>query len=258
MPDSLPRMISVSASPYCELPRWLLQRLAIPFNEEFHAPLFYLPATRRVGAGTVVPVMVTREGTLPDARAIFYHYDAQAPADQRLLPEASPARDEVIRLFDLFYDRLAIAVRRWGYARLLPVRQTTVPMMTAGAPAWERALVKLIYPLIALLMRRALKITKDSPPQDLAEIDEIFTLVETRLADGRAYLCGNGLSAADLAFAALAAPTVLPDNYGGTLPTINEVPAAMRAEVEQLRARAAGRFLLRVYDEQRGRITGGK
>ena len=59
-----PRMISVAVSPYCELARWVLDRLGIPYVEECHTPVFSVLATRRYGGGVVVPVLDTGETAL--------------------------------------------------------------------------------------------------------------------------------------------------------------------------------------------------
>ena len=63
---------------------------------------------------------------------------------------------------------------------------------------------------------------------------------------------GDRLSAADLALATLCAPAVLPAEYRGPLPTIDELPPPMRDEVEAFRARPAGAFVLRLFREDRG------
>jgi glutathione S-transferase len=62
---------------------------------------------------------------------------------------------------------------------------------------------------------------------------------------------GSEFSAADLTFAALAAPTVLPRNYGSPLPTLDQLPDAMLKVVEECRATPAGEFVLRMYGEHR-------
>jgi glutathione S-transferase len=79
----------------------------------------------------------------------------------------------------------------------------------------------------------------------------VFDAVAARLADGRRFLVGDRFSAADLTFAALAAPIVLPAGYGSPLPPLSALPAAMVCEVERLRAHPAGGFATRMYAEER-------
>ncbi|HSO21453.1 MAG TPA: glutathione S-transferase C-terminal domain-containing protein, partial [Chondromyces sp.] len=85
----------------------------------------------------------------------------------------------------------------------------------------------------------------------LERVKEVFATVAERLADRRDFLVGNAFTAADLSFAALAAPVVLPRNYGSPLPPLDELPPAMLALVEDFRATPAGEFALRMYRDQR-------
>jgi cytochrome P450 len=100
-------------------------------------------------------------------------------------------------------------------------------------------------------MRRSLKLQPDSVTKQRAAIDGILDQVETLLLDGRRFLMGERWTAADLAFVTLAAPLVLPSEYRGPMPTLAELPAAMRADIEQFCARPAGKFILRVYRDER-------
>ena len=62
-----------------------------------------------------------------------------------------------------------------------------------------------------------------------------FDFVAELLADGRAYLCGDRFSAADLTFAALAAPMVVPPEYTVPLPQPDALPSGPRGLVERAR-----------------------
>jgi glutathione S-transferase len=68
-------------------------------------------------------------------------------------------------------------------------------------------------------------------------------------------LVGGRFSAADLTFAALAAPVLLPVECRAVQPTLDEAPAGMREEIVRLRTTVAGRFALRLFAQERGRLA---
>jgi cytochrome P450/glutathione S-transferase len=247
-----PYLVSIGVSPYVELARWLLDRLGIPYHEESHVPVFHVLPARRHGGSSVVPVLDIAETTLTDARQVVNYYEARCPANRKLYPVDSQTRAATQELFDLFFDKLGVSVRAWAYAYLLPVnRKAVLRVWGEGAPWYERALAPFVYPLLVKAMRRSLLLQPDTVAQQRIEIDAILDRVEALLADKRRFLMGDQFTAADLALATLAAPLVLPAEYHGPAPTLAELPAGMRADVELLRARPAGQFILRLYREER-------
>ena len=250
-----PHMVSIPVSPYCEMARWLLDRLAIPYNEECHAPVFHARATRRRGVhGGIVPVLDTSDAILSDARQIVDYYEARVTERQRLFPSDTQLQAETRKLFNLFYDMFGVAVRAWAYAHMLPFnREATIRVWTTRAPAWERTLVPLSFSRLASAMRRSLDLKPETVTEQRAVMETIFSQVDALLSDGRPFLMGEEFTAADLAFASLGAPAVCPPEYGGPLPKLEELPPAMRADVESIRARPSGQFILRLYREARPR-----
>jgi glutathione S-transferase len=79
----------------------------------------------------------------------------------------------------------------------------------------------------------------------------LFDELDHVLADGRRYLCGDALSAADLSFAALAAPLLLPAAYPVRLPPLHALPAAAQADLDGWASRPAGAYGLRIWSERR-------
>jgi len=91
-----------------------------------------------------------------------------------------------------------------------------------------------------------------SAERSLDRIRQVFREVDVRLHDGRRTLVGDRFSAADLTFASLAAPALFPSGCRAVLPSLSDVPEAMRSEILRLRETAAGEFVLRLYREERG------
>ena len=107
------------------------------------------------------------------------------------------------------------------------------------------------FPFFRWLMRRGMNINPTSVERSLDYARQVFGAVDHRLADGREFLAGGVFTAADLSFAALAAPVLLPPEYGASLPSLEELPAAVVELVTEFRATAAGDFGLRLYRNHR-------
>ena len=86
----------------------------------------------------------------------------------------------------------------------------------------------------------------------LDAVRRLFDRMEQQLADGRAYLEGDVLTAADLTLAALAAPTVAPPEHQVRFPAPETLPPEAAALVRECRERPMGAYLLRIYRDHRG------
>jgi glutathione S-transferase len=248
-PDS-PVMISVPVSPYVELARWTMDRLGVAYAEERHAPVFNTLAARRHRGGMVVPVVDIGASSLTDARQVVDYYEGGAPEALRLYPADPAARTEAQELFDECYDVLGVAVRAWAYAYQLPRRASTTRAWIDGVPWHERWIVSLAYPLIARRLGKGLKLHAGSVPEQRVIIDASLERLGARLADGRRYLAGDRLTAADLALATLIAPAVYPPEYRGPLPPLAELPEPMRREIDEIRPHPVAQLALRLYAEE--------
>jgi glutathione S-transferase len=234
-------------SHYCEKARWALDRSGIAYVEEAHVPLFHRRATRPEGGGSV-PVLVHEGNTYTDSRDILLHLDNLGTG---LFPADAQLRTDVVDMAKDFDENLGPHTRRWAYWHLLPYSSLLRQIMSCGVPPTERILLPVILPYVKRLIRSRLKITAAGAARSTERIREVFTRVETRLGDGRLFLVGNTLTAADITFASLAAPVLFPSGYRSALPALEVLPPAVRTEVGTFRNSAAGAFALRLFAEHR-------
>ncbi|HEY9709734.1 MAG TPA: hypothetical protein V6D48_16125, partial [Oculatellaceae cyanobacterium] len=104
-----------------------------------------------------------------------------------------------------------------------------------GVPSWEKLLFPVMFPLTCYLVHSSYNVHHESAVAAYHRTQHIFKLVSDRLADGRKYLVGDCFSAADLAFVSLSAPGLLPPQYGGHLPELNQLPNEMVEQIQILR-----------------------
>jgi len=243
-------LITMPHSHYAEKARWALDRVALPYREEPHVPLFHRLATGRHGGGSV-PVLVHGAGRFVDSTDIVVHADAVCGGDL-LYPREPALRREVEALEARFDDELGPHTRRWAYAQLLPETRLLRQAMSRGVPRLEASVLSVMMPVVLNLIRSRLRITPESAQRSLERVHGIFREVDERLADGRRYLVGERFTAADLTFAALAAPVLFPAGNRAAYLALDEAPAGMREEVLRLRDTGAGRFGLRLFAQERG------
>jgi glutathione S-transferase len=242
-----PTLVTISFSHYCEKARWALDRCGIAYAEHANLPLFSYLATYRASRTKTVPVLVAGDTVLSDSTDIVAWSDAKQPG--ALVPTEPAQRDEALALEDDFDRQLGPATRRWGYAQLVDDPRV-VPYLGARVPRWQALGLRFARPLAMRTIKRGLNITPDSVARSLAKIDETFGRVAARLADGRRYLVGDRFTVADLTFAALAAPVLLPDQLDVGLPP-RELFGAATAQIDSWRASPAGAFALRMFAEER-------
>jgi glutathione S-transferase len=246
------RLITIPASHYCEKARWGLERAGIAYVEQGHAPLFSRLAVRRHGVWSSVPVLITPDGPVCDSTAILRWADDRIAADRRLFPSHPAQRAEVEELEEMLDARLGPHTRRVAYDAVFADRDVALGVLSEQPlPPFQRRVIGALYPAVRAFMMRALKIDAAGVERSNRRIDEVFADIGARLADGRRFLVGDRMTAADLAFAALAAPAVVPSGYGATLPSPEQLSPAYRARVESLRATPAGAFALGLYAQHR-------
>ncbi len=240
------KLITISFSHYCEKARWALDRCGVSYVEEAHLPVFHYLATYRHKAKRTVPVLVDGKTLVLDSTDIVAWADKQRPGS--LIPISGA--DDALTIEDDLDNHFGPATRRWAYFYLLPNRDAD-PYIVEGAPRWQRTLLSLSRPVAVRYLRRSLKIDQAGVQRSLVKIEETLSRVDQIVTDGRRYLAGDRFTVADLTFAALASPILLPPEHPAQKIPFDLLPPTAREQVEAWRARPSGRFALSLYARER-------
>ena len=247
---SVPRLLTIPLSHFCEKARWALHRCDIAYREEPHLPLLHRLHTARIGCRSV-PVLVTESGVLPDSQSIVRWAAEESANAQTLYPPEENLRAQVLET-ERYLDReLGPHVRRWAYSYLLREPRLLRPCFARGTSQIERLAAPILVFAVRPVISRAYNVSEASGRASLARVEAALTQVARWLADGRRYLLGDTFTAADLTLASLAAPVFCAPQYGGAMPRFEFLPEAMRADIERLRVTRAGDFVLQLYGRER-------
>ena len=256
-------LTTICFSHYNERARWALDRCEVPYVEHKYLPMFHWGPVwylgRRYGFGKPddvssklsTPVMVTRDGvSLNDSSLIVRYAAERCPAGGRAIVVDDP---EVAALSQQVLSRLGPHSRRLAYHYLLMDAKNLADLARRNVGYAQALAFRLLSPAVGLLLRRVLKIDQQAADRSLAVCREQLGSF-SELIGSRRYLVGDRFSDADLTFACMAAPLLVPsprEGYGATLPSLAELPADYAKLAAEFRATPAGRFALRMFAEER-------
>lgn len=255
---SLPRLVTIPISHYCEKARWGLQRAGVEYSEEPHLQGFHVWYARSAGGGFTVPVLVLPEGrVISQSSEILQWTDTQTTDDDaKLYPSDIAGR--VLAVERWLDTTLGPDGRAWMYSFMLHQKELASDYGLEGTSEFEQRAFKKMFRAVGPMIRA--RVSLNGASTDITKVHGVFDEIADRLSDGRRYICGDAFTAADLTFAALSAAVLVPTDYGAQLPPIETLPASMQEHVEALREHPAGQFAQRVVAEDRPRaadIAGG-
>jgi len=241
-PEAAPDVVleTIAASHFVEKVRWCMDRMQLEYTERQSGGtlgVFFTGRTvpqLRVRTGLVESVI----GNSPEIlRFLWGAHSAQSPQEMMFLEPTAERLELESRL-----DRHGRNLQVWIYYHLLGDRELTLHVWganNAAVPAWQRQALRLTFPLLATLIRRAFSITDEHYTRSVLHIDELLSEVDTLLADGRgSILGGDVINFTDLAFAANTGLWLQPENYGSGKADAcrierDRIPAEMRADIER-------------------------
>jgi len=253
---------TISASHFVEKVRWCMDRLGLDYEEAAWAGTlgaFYL--------GRTVPRLHLRTGAVrsqignsPEILRYLWGSCSATHGKAAAFLEPTPERLE----FERRIDRCGVSLQVWIYYHLLRDRALCEHAWGANStavPAWQRRLVRLLFPVQAFMIRKAFRVTDSHYRKSCEHIESLLAETEARLDDGRrSLLGGDDVNYTDLAFAAIQAVWLQPAGYGGGAGIRIErdrAPAAMRADIERWIADypRTTRYIEDLYAHERNEVS---
>jgi glutathione S-transferase len=162
----------------------------------------------------------------------------------------------VAQLEQQLHDELGPHTRRLAYGICFEDPSILRDIALNNVDRVQGLLFAAALPLAIGGLRKALDIDDARVARSRERVRQQMAQISARLRDGRPYLVGDRFTAADLAFACMAAPAVFPPEYSAWMPGLERLPANARALVEEMRATAAGAHALRMFRDERHRVVG--
>ena len=256
---------TISASHFVEKVRWCMDRLGVDYDEK--------PVGGALGAfflGRTVPLLRFRSGAVRSSignspeilRYLWGRYAAERGPQAEFLRPTAERLDLEARV-----DRCGANLQVWVYFHILDDRDLTLHAWGADSPAipaWQRFVLKLLYPLLRALMRKAFRISPRHHARAIEHLARTLAEVEEQLADGRqSILGGSEINFSDMAFAAIMGLWVMPPAFGGGRAdavriAIERCPPAMQEEIAAWKQSypLVTAFVERLYAEQRSGLPG--
>ncbi len=231
---------TISASHFVEKVRWNLDLTGLPYTER--------PAAGTLGVfflGRTVPRLRFTTGRVQSsignsAEILRYLWGAHSADHAGAVKHLEPTPERL--QFEEELDHYGRSLQVWVYYHVLDDRALCLRAWGVDdprVPFWQRWLLRPLYPLLALLMRRSFRLSSKSYALACSRIEALLDRIETALSDGReSILGGEALNYTDYTFAAMSGLWLQPSGYGGAggeavrLGSAN-LPAKMAADVER-------------------------
>jgi len=233
-------LVTISASHFVEKVRWCFDRLGVEYTEK--------PSAGTLGAyfrGRTVPQLKVKTGLVRSvignsSDILRYVYARHLHEDPERAAFLEPTAERVE--FERRLDRYGVNLQVWVYYHLLQDRDLTLHawgINNPDTPAWQRMMLRVLFPLLAVMIRFSFKINDTNFAKAVVRIEDLLGDVDADLTDGRKSLLGGSeTNYTDLAFAAFTGLWLMPAGYGGGKADKvrierDRAPAPMRADIER-------------------------
>lgn len=247
--DAVPVLWHIKISNYNEKVRWALDYKDVRHRRRDPPPgahmLVALALTRRLAT---FPVLELDGRTIGDSTRIIAALEARCP-DHPLYPADPEERRQALELEEFFDENLGHDVRRVVFAELLQHPELMRARAAEMTTPRQGRILSAALPAFVPMLRRRYTIDQRAAAQSMLKVRAALHLIGDRL-DGRDHLVGDTFTVADLTAAALLAPLLSPPQLPYRTP-LDAFPPRLVAIADELRALAAGQWILRTYARYR-------
>lgn len=206
---------TISISHFAEKARWCMDRLGVEYVEK--------PAGGILGVvftGRTVPRLRMRTGIVRSEignsaeilRYLWGRYGYELGEGGSFL---EPTGERVA--LEKRIDRYGAHLQVWVYYHILDHRELALKawgVKSPAVPAWQRAVMPLLFPLFRAFLRRAFRINTVNYERTVEKVESLLADVETMLDDGRRSILGSkDTDYVDITFAAISSLWMQPEQF---------------------------------------------
>jgi glutathione S-transferase len=201
-----PELFQFKISHFNEKARWALDYKGIEHTRRSLLPGPHKFTVKRLSGQEQVPVLRVADRVIPGSDAIIDYVEA-ARAEPALYPRDPALKRRALEVQAKFDADVGPAIRLALFHDLLGDQRYFASLLTIGQPRLARVGYRTIFPLVRVLMSRAMQINADNAERAREVVRGAYDLVAKESA-ATGYLVGDRFSVADLTAAALLAPGV--------------------------------------------------
>jgi glutathione S-transferase len=211
---------------------------------------------KRCGAkASTLPILLDGETVIQGSGVIIGWADRKANDPTRSLAPRGNS-NEAQEIEARANEVVGIHVRRLAYAEMLPKHSNLVKgALFHRTSGWNRIVGDMMWPVSWRIMMRSLDIRPGAAAESRLKLESELDWLDSRLADGRAYLAGDQFSRVDLTVASLLAGFARPQK----MPAYRDMQVSdgLTADVERWRERPIMRWVNSQYQNHRVRGSEG-
>lgn len=198
------KLYQFAFSHFCEKACWALDYKQQPFDMVNLLPGLHVLWSRRLAAGTSLPILWDGAYIVQDSSAIIDYLEQRWP-QPALTPSAPDLAMQAREWEHWLGEEIGVPLRLWFYRHVLAQRHYAMAFLLRGASRRQGLLLRCLFPLIRPAMYHKMKINHANAAAARLQLEQALDKLEAAV-QGRDYLVGDAFSRADLTAAALLWP----------------------------------------------------